>query len=345
MPKRGFLTSISAIILSLCMCFWPLTVNADGIADRSLELANSSTGITTDYTLSFTITTSSNLGSMDVLFCSNSPLQDDTCDSPAGMDVTHAQFKAASGITSVTLFPVTTNEMLLSWGSTSISPPLAVSFTFSDIVSPSDRGAYYARLSTYASSNGTGPAVGFGGLAFALTNNLLISSYVPPYLTFCSGLSIPSFDCSSATGDYINFGGLAPSRSSQSASQLLVATNAPGGYTVQVVGTTMTSGNNIIAAITGLAGTQPGTPQFGINLRANSAPPVGGDPAGPGSGLAAPGYDTANRFRFVSNEIVASSLAADDWRRYTVSYLVNVPGSQAPGVYASTLTYVCAGSF
>lgn len=327
------------------MGMWPLTANADGIANRKLQLSNNTVSATTDYTLTFTLTNPANIGSLDILFCSNSPLQGDACDIPVGLDVTHALLKGASGITSVTLYPVTTNQMLLSWGSTPIAPPLDVSFTFGGIVNPSVRGPYYARLTTYASSDGTGPAVGFGGLAFGLADNLSISSYVPPYLTLCAGISIPAFDCASATGSYINFGTLSAAHSSQSVSQLLLATNAPDGYNIQVYGTTMTSGNNTIASLGGNAGSHPGSAQFGLNLRANSSPAIGSDPTGPGSGQPAPGYSTPNSFRFVSNDIIASSSAADDWRRYTVSYLVNVPSSQPPGVYASTLTYVGTGSF
>jgi hypothetical protein len=126
---------------------------------------------------------------------------------------------------------------------------------------------------------------------------------------------------------------------------MLLATNAANGYIIQVYGSTMTSGNNIINALASNAGSHPGSSQFGINLRANSVPPVGGDPTGPGIGQPAAGYNIPNSFRFVPDDIVASSVAPDDWRKYTASYLVNVPSDQPPGVYASTVTYVAAGSF
>jgi hypothetical protein len=213
------------------------------------------------------------------------------------------------------------------------------------MINPDAIGFYYGRYATYGSTNGTGPVLDEGGFAFAINTNITVSSYVPPYLTFCTGLQIPNLNCSSATGDYVNLGTLAPGHSSQASSQLLLATNAANGYVIQVYGTTMTSGNNVINALTSNAGSRPGTPQFGLNLRANSSPPVGADPTGPGIGQPAPEYNSPNSFRFVPNDIVASSSASDNWRKYTASYLVNVPANQPPGVYASTITYVAAGSF
>ncbi len=344
-PQSGWTVALALIMAVLPAFYLVLPASANSLSSRSLELANDAPSATTDYNLSFTFATSGSRGSMDILFCSNSPLQDDSCTLPTGLDVTAAQLTASSGLSGVTLFPVATNELLLSWTPTAVTPPLPVTFTLGGIINPSSIGPYYARLSTYASTNATGPVVDYAGLAFAIVSNLQISSVVPPYLTFCTGLTISGFDCSSALGNYIDFGDLSDSHSSQGDSQMVVATNAPNGYVIQVTGTTMTSGNNIINALTADSASHPGSSQFGINLRANSTPAVGADPTGPGSGQPSGGYNVPNQYEFNSNDQVASSAAADNFRKYTVSYLVNVGSAQAPGVYASTLTYVCAGSF
>jgi hypothetical protein len=340
-----------SIFASLLLCLLavtvPLTVYAQtgGLANRSWQVVNSALGATTDYTLSFTISNNITLGSLNILLCSNTPLQDDSCDLPTGVDLSNAQLSAQSGITDFTLFPVASDSVLLSRTPSAVTAPLTASVTLHNVLNPSLIGSYYVRVSAYSSSNGTGTAVAYGGLAFPVTNNLAISSVVPPYLTFCAGIAIPAFNCASASGDYINFGELSTAHSSQATSQLLVATNAPNGYVMQVYGTTMTSGNDVISAITNGAGSQAGHAQFGLNLRANSVPPIGADPTGPGTGQAAGNYNNPNHYQFVSNDVIASSLEADNFRRYTVSYLVNTPSSQSPGVYASTLTYVAAGSF
>lgn len=319
---------------------------ADRLGSRGLELGNSYPSATTTYRFFLTINTaSSGIGSIKILLCSNSPLIEDSCTIPTGLDVTHEHIIASSGLPAFSVFPVTTNELLISWGPTPIAPPFPVSVTLDGIINPSAAGPYYGRLATYNTTNGTGPVVDSGGLAFAITANLEISSYVPPYLTFCAGISIPAYNCAVATGNYINFGELSPSHSSQGTSQMILATNADNGYNIQVYGTTMTSGNNVIKALSGNGASRPGSSQFGINLRANGLPRIGANPSGPGSGQPTPGYGISNSFRFVSNDIVASSPVADNWRKYTVTYLVNVPQGQAPGIYVSTLTYVATGSF
>ena len=114
---------------------------------------------------------------------------------------------------------------------------------------------------------------------------------------------------------------------------------------MQVYGTTLTSGNNIINANSTLAPSKPGSQQFGINLRANSNPSVGADPIGPGLGQPIGSYNIPNYFLFNSQDVIAESSNPDNFRLYTVSYLVNVDSSQPPGIYVSTLTYVGSGTF
>jgi hypothetical protein len=338
----GGLLLITMVLMACCL---PLIAEAVDLPGRSLQLLNSAPGATTDYTLSFTINTNTIIGSLSILFCSNDPVQSDPCVTPAGLDVTNAQLISQSGIYDFSMSAPATNNILLSKTPTLITPPLSVTLVFHNVINPSATGSYYGRLAAYSSTDGTGSSVDYGGLAFAIVNNLQINSVVPPYLTFCSGLLINDFDCTSATGDYINFGELGASHSSQGTSQLLVATNAANGYVIQVYGTTMTSGNNIINPITNTANSQPGSSQFGINLRANTVPAVGADPTGPGGGQPVGSYDNPNHYQFVSNDVIANSLIADNYRKYTVSYIVNTASGQAPGDYVSTLTYVCAGSF
>ena len=338
----------SWLIVAILLPAVCLTLPADaayGLSTRSLQLFSDAPGATTTYSLSFTITSVTNLGSLDILFCSNSPLQNDSCSLPAGLDISGAQLNSQTGVSDFTLYSAATNEVVLSRTPSVITPPLAVTLTFTNVINPSSSGPYYLRVSAFSSTNATGSALDFGGLAFAIANNLQISSVVPPYLTFCSGLVIPVFDCSSATGDYIDFGGLSPTRSSQADSQLLVATNAPNGYDIQVYGTTMTSGNDIIPALASSTVSHPGTPQFGINLRSNTVPLIGADPSGPGNGEPTVAYNSPDHYQYLSNDTIVSSVNADNYRKYTVSYIVNVNSGQAPGVYVSTLTYVAAGSF
>ena len=94
-----------------------------------------------------------------------------------------------------------------------------------------------------------------------------------------------------------------------------------------------------------------------MNLEVNTTPAVGTalTPASDGVnyfGYPETGYNTANTFEFNSGNTVANSgystgspTVATDAQIYTTSYIVNVPGKQAPGTYTTTLTYICTPTF
>jgi len=347
-PARLYLGLSGGLLLFLILLiasYAPAITRAAGLQDRSWQLANSAPHATTDYSTTFTISNNLTLGSISILLCSNSPLESDFCAVPSGLDVSNAQLTNQTGISDFNFFTPAPNYLLLSRTPAAVNAPLTVKLTFHNIINPDTAAPYYVRMAAYSSNNATGSSVAYGGLAFSITDNLQISSVVPPYLAFCSGLTISGFDCRTAAGDYINFGELSPTHSNQATSQLLVATNAANGYGVQVYGDSLTSGNNVIPALANGGASRPGTSQFGINLRANTAPAVGADPVGAGSGQPAADYGQPNQYRYVSNDTVVSTPAADDYRKFTVSYVVNVSAAQPIGVYASTLTYVAVGSF
>jgi hypothetical protein len=100
------------------------------------------------------------------------------------------------------------------------------------------------------------------------------------------------------------------------------------------------------------------TGQFGMNLKANttsSASPAVGTEVSPSAngtnykGQATAGYNTVDTFKYVSGDVVANSAnggnGPTDGQIFTVSYIVNVPGSQAAGSYTTTLTYICTATF
>ena len=333
------------ILVSILLYALAGQTHAANLLDRSLTLSNSNASSSASYTVGFTIPSNSPVGSIRFLFCSNTPLEIDTCDAPNGFDVSAATIGAQSGFGIMTIRTQDANSIVVGNDPTAVVPPKPVSFTFDNVTSPNDIGSYYLRLSTYSSNNGTGGRIDFGGLAFAINNNVQITSEVPPFLAFCSGVTISGFTCAGASGDSVNLGILSSSRSSSGQSQLLGATNAGDGYNVQVNGTTLTSVNNVIQALASPDISRPGTPQFGLNLRLNSDPAVGAEPTGAGSGSGVGNYALADRFTFNSGDLVAATSGSDDFRKYTVTYLANVPTGQHIGVYTSTLTYVCTGNF
>lgn len=331
----------------LAALLYKLLVPAYGVelGPRSMKISSGTVSAAARYELMFTLSTTGTLGSISIQFCSNDPIPANPCVAPNGFDAGAAALISQSGQTGFSISGASTaNRIILT------RPPAAagigqIGYTFDPVTNPSSAGSYYVRLLTYATADASGPASDYGGVAYAVNNNLSISAEVPPFLIFCTGVSITGLDCANATGDYINFGEFSSRTASQGSSQMLTATNAQSGYTITVSGTTLTSGNNVIAALAGNDVSRPGTAQFGLNLRANAAPSGGTDPTGPGTGLPTANYNQPNFYRFDDGEIVVATTEPDNVREYTASYIVNVPSAQAPGVYVTTLTYVCLATF
>jgi hypothetical protein len=345
---RTRLTTLLVVFVLLLATgfFQPSLVFAGQVAPRSLKLSDSTASAQAGvhYQLDFTTPGISTIGSVKIEFCSNTSLLDDTCTPPAGFDISTASLASQSSSGPFAISSSTTqNEMILT-RPPMFEPSAPLSFTFLDVRNPSVEGSYYARIFTYPSSDATGPFTDGGGLAFVINRSVNVDAEVPPYIKFCLGESITGFDCTTATEPFSDLGNLSPSFTSAAQSQMVIATNAQNGYSMWVSGSTMMSGGNVINAMNGTTAT-PGTSQFGLNLRANSAPAVGQDPSGPGSAGVTPNYNQQNIFRFATGDVLATVPQPDDHRKYTVSYVVNIPSGTPGGVYSTTLTYVCLANF
>jgi hypothetical protein len=315
------------------------------LGTRSLTLTDSTAASVSTYNFSFNISTPDTLGSVLIQFCSNDPIVGDVCTAPAGFDDSAATIDSQSGQTGFSIDSSSTSNNLVLTRTAAPDTVGTVNIVFANVTNPSSPGSYYARIQTYETTDASGNSSDYGGIAFAITSALSITATVPPYLLFCTGISIPDDNCTNAAGDFIDFGELSPSSAGRGTSQMLAATNAESGYDISVYGTTLQSGINTINGITTPDVSRPGTAQFGMNLRANSSPAGGLDPGGAGTGSPAPNYNQPNFYTFNSGDIVASNPGPDQDRLYTDSYIVNVPVTQAPGVYDSTLTYICVATF
>ena len=317
-----------------------------GIPQRTLTISDDHPSTSAIYLLEFTIPSSQTLGSIQLQFCSNSPLLGQSCTPPSGFDVSSATLSSQSGETGFAIYPAGTNAntIVLSRVPT-LAAAGSVSYTLTGVINPSSLGEYYGRLQTFASSDASGPENDHGGLALSLNSDVQVSTTVPPYLLFCAGVTVTGFDCSTVSGNYINFGNLTSSSTATAESVMVTATNALSGFGITVAGTTMISGNNVINAIAPTDVSRPGVGQFGFNLVANTAPNVGQDPTGPGVATPTANYDSPDFYRFVSGDLIASTPTVDDFRKFTASYIINIPLGQPVGVYASTLTYICLANF
>lgn len=314
---------------------------------RTLHISNALAGAANvEYELSFSDQTSGLVGSVRLQLCSNDPFPGMPCTAPAGLDLSDAALSYQSGMTGFIIHANTTaNELILTRTSGAATSGIS-RYRLSGVDNPSAAGTVYGRIETFATSDASGVAHDDGGLATAIiAGNISFHSEVPPYLTFCIGQTITGYDCSTAVGSYIDFGELSMNKTATGQTKLLIATNADYGYTIRVQGTTLTSGINVIPAISTRDVSRQGTGQFGMNLRANTTPSAGQEPTGSGVGQAATDYNVPNQYKFISGDVVAEHNHPDNLRMYTATYVVNVPKSQSPGVYVTTLTYIALATF
>lgn len=320
-------------------------VSAAQITDRSINILDPREGATTQHTFQFAYaSTTTSVGSVMFEYCT-SPLEEVTCDAPAGMNASGAILAAQQGEGGYFILTRQTNRIILT-RAPAIPPAInPSSYTFTDIQNPTgDPGAFYIRITTYVSTDASGPYTDFGAVVGATTQGITLNSEVPPYLKFCVGLSITG-DCTTAEGNLVDLGNLTSSTVASGTSQMMAATNGDFGLVIAVYGTTMTSGNNIIPSLGAPTPSAPGNSQFGLNLRDNSNPNVGQEPSGGGVANPTAAYNIANRYTFNSGDVVATSPDETDTRKFTASYIANISPSQPPGVYTATLTYICTASF
>jgi hypothetical protein len=334
-----------ATTLIICLGLAALLINpvagAIDINLRSITVTSAVPSAVTTHTFRLSLPTTNDVGSIVLEYCDNSPIIYVACTPPPGVDVSAAILSSQSGNIGFSIDSTnsTTNKIVLT------RPAVAGNLTpstyvFDNITNPSTPGqATYVRLSTYASADGSGPFIDKGAVAFAVQSIFTVGTYVPPFLRLCVGLIVAP-DCSSFSGDSIDLGILSSTHANTGQSQFAIGTNDPSGYNVYALGTTMTSGNNIIAAAANPVPSFPGTPQFGINLRANLLPPIGQDPVGLGTGIPSANYNIPDRFVYNEGDAIASSPLGSDYNRMTVSYLVNIPNNQTPGTYTTTITYL-----
>lgn len=363
----------------------PLQASAAQITARSLTLQAGTTdggskpGGVVNHLFSFTVPAGSTVGSIRFQYCETAAdVGAATCVTPTGLTTTSATLGSESGLTGFSMVNTTNGAPYLTRTAAAVGgSAVPATYQIRTVTNPSygptvpdTNKTFFVRIATFSSTNATGSPIDSGTVAASTAEPIILSGTMPESLVFCTGAtvsvnvsSVP--DCSTATSGTIAFNQLfSPTDTATSSSQMAASTNAGAGYAISVNGPTLTSGSNTIAGMGSAGGSGTAVPgvrgvaQFGLNLKANtvltSTTPIGAEvaPVATGTnyrGQAAPGYDTVDNFKFVSGETVANSYngspGATDAQIYTVSYIANVPGSQAAGTYTSTLTYICTPTF
>lgn len=342
MGKMKYLAGLTLLTVALATFVAP--AEALQLSGRSLYIADVNPGATTTHTFTFSYTSPDAVGSVVFEYCTN-PFFELACNAPSGVDVSGGILDQQTGEAGFSILSAQPNRLLLSRSPASNPVQNPSQYVFADVINPTGAPeSFFVRMTTYASSDGSGAYIDYGAVVNSTTQNIQVSSEVPPILKFCVGLVLAN-DCSTADDSVVDLGDLTTARASAGSSQMIAATNAEFGLAIAAYGSTMTSGNNLIAALESPTVSAPGNAQFGINLRRNTDPQIGEEPSGIGISLPTAKYNQANKFAFTSGDVVATSPSATDSRKFTVSYLVNVPPSQTPGVYTATLTYICTATF
>jgi hypothetical protein len=360
-------TSLIGLLFVIIAAFPVGIADAAQITTRSLTLqAGASAGGSqpsgvVNHLFSFTLPTAGNVGSIQFLYCTTA--SGGSCTTPTGLVTTSATMGTQSGATGFTLVNTTNGSPYITRTASSISANTAVSYQLLSVTNPSTVGTFYVRISSYASTNTTGGSTDTGTVTASTAAQIVLTGVMPESLIFCSGGTISTTagipDCTTATSGSVSFNQLfSPTAAATATSQLAASTNAGSGYNITVNGTTLTSGSNTIPAMTTAAAAAVGNGQFGMNLMANttasSNPAVGTAvaPAANGTtykGQPLAGYNTADTWKFNSGDSIANSAnggaGPTNAQIYTVSYIVNVTGSQIAGTYTTTLTYICTATY
>lgn len=372
LSARLFLSAV-LVVATVSTGFKTETVQAAQITDRNLVLESQGStggslpGGTVGHRFNFTTATTNNIGSIQFLYCT---IASGICTTPTGLDTSGSTIggeTGATGFVNITK-PANGTVQISRTAAASVTSGTDVSYLLSSVVNPSTANeTFFVRISTYASTDASGTPIDTGTVTASTANPIQLSGTMPESLIFCTGATItaPSGipDCSTATAGSVSFNQLfSPTDTATAKSQMAASTNATTGYSITVNGTTLTSGSNTISAMAATASGTRGTSQFGLNLKANTTAtsnPAIGDEVAPAAnstdlrGQAASGYDTVDNFKFSSGNSVANSEQGStpgtgnptNAQIFTVSYIVNVSGSQPAGTYTTTLTYVCTATF
>jgi len=305
--------------------------SAAQLTARDVVIGSSLASASTSYQFDLTTGTTATIQSFSAQACTTAS---GACTAAPGFSASSSTFTSSTFSGAWTVNTGTAGTLkATSTGSTSTNTGTAKQIIFGGVVNPSaSNSTFFMRLTTY-SDNAYGVPVDTGVVASSTAGQITVTASVDETLTFT---------LSSAT---VALGTLTTSTTGSGTSTMTAATNATSGYSVSVNGTTLTSGANTISALASQTASTQGNSQFGINLKANTTPSVGSNVSGGGSGAATANYNTADQFRFVTGDAVASAAGPTNSNTYTVSYIGNIAGITKPGSYSTVLTYIATATF
>lgn len=338
-------------LVTLVLSLGPLLIfapqaSAAQLTSRSVTLSSSSaasSNATTTYTFGFTTATTATFQSFQAQACTTAS---GSCTTPTGFSQSSSTFTSSTLSGTWSISTATSGALRASATSaSSTTSGTAKNMVIGTVQNPTTANATFFMRVTLYSDTGYTTAVDTGVVAASTASLIDVSASVDETLTFCTGTSGISTDCSAPSGTSVGLGTITATSTGAQTSLIGVATNAGSGYSITINGTTLTSGGNTISALASQTASSQGSEQFGVNLVANATPSVGANPSGSGSATPTANYNTADQFRFVTGDSIASKNSADAFRLFTVSYIANISSATEPGTYTTTITYICTATY
>lgn len=325
---------IGIAIFAFIVTSFSTQTSASQLTARSVTIGTSLASATTTYAFGFNVVAATAIRSVSFTACTTAS---GSCTTPSGFSVASSTLTGQpTGLGSASSWTVDNNtagSLRVTHASNVTAPSASSTVSFSNVVNPSaTNSTYFFRITTYSDAAWTTP-IDTGTIATSTAGQITVTATVDETLTF------------TLTAATAALGTLTTSSTGSNTSSMTVSTNASTGYSITVNGTTLTSGANTITALGSPTASTQNSKQFGINLMANTTPSVGSNVSGSGTGTAATGYNTANSFKFVTGNTVASATAPTNSNVFTVSYIANIDGSTAAGAYSTILTYIATANF
>src|SRR3989344_329189 len=166
------------LFVVLTLAIYPLlavrTAYALILPSRSIMVSPAEPSAVATHTFQFTYASTLSIGSVVFEYCDNSPLFDEACNPPPGVNALTASLVSQSGETSFSIDGVnTTSSRLVITRAPAATGVVASSYSFGGITNPSTPGTVqFVRISTRVSSGGRGPEPGRGAVPYA---------FLPPF--------------------------------------------------------------------------------------------------------------------------------------------------------------------
>lgn len=383
--RAGFvgLAAVLGAVGSLPLLVPSRPVQAAQLAPRSIEMSDASvsggsipsgvgSGTNVSYAISFGTSTGYTVKSFIVDFCSESPLFQDTCTAPTGLDLSAAT--ASGGNTSGWTITTSASQVKATDG-TGLSGGTTVTLELGGITNPSTLGTFYARIYTYsdtawggyASPTNVGSNVDFGGVALSTAKAVSLTARIEESLIFCVSAQAMGGACTGATAPDVTIGHdngngttiLDDSQVDTAPVYMQTTTNAASGAAVRM------KNNNACGGLSGDGGTTCAIPAAGAAAKAFTAGTadygvnVADSTSGIGSMDPTPPYDqsSANKYAMDNTSVtsvtsvygseIASSAVSGPISNVnnTLTFAAAASSVTPAGIYTAGMALIATGTF